>query len=114
MIGVQIPPVQRGLGALRPGVLVIGISSLANPVPTASTPTTPTSSTTHTAHSPLRLIPGPPLVSPMVLTSLAPFPRGIVIGPNESAMNFDLDYSSNVLVWGFSEVREGSCNKYCN
>src|SRR5215208_7805375 len=30
-------------------------SSLANPVPTASTPTTPRSSTTHAAHSPLRL-----------------------------------------------------------
>src|SRR5215218_4741529 len=41
-------------------------SSLANPVPTASTPTTPTSSTMHAAHSPLRLIPGPPFVSPIV------------------------------------------------
>src|SRR5215217_4985798 len=75
-------------------------SSLANPLPTASTPTTPTSSTTHAAHSPLRLIPGPPLlVSPIVFPT-----RHRVGGPNESAMNPGQSYSSDVVEVDFSDV----------
>jgi hypothetical protein len=36
---------------------------------------------------------------------LCSFPRGIVGGPNESAMNPDQSYSSNVVEVEFSEVR---------
>src|SRR5215217_1754279 len=71
--------------------------SLAYPAPPARTPapTTSSTSTPHAAHSFLRFT---------LVLLVSPIPRGIVIAPNESAMNPDQSCSSNVLEENFSEV----------
>src|SRR5215217_556636 len=80
--------------------------SSAYPAPPARTtpaPTTSSTSTTPAAHSLLRFIPVL-LVSPIILTPV-PGPRGIVGGPNESAMNPDHSESSNGVELEFCELR---------